>query len=567
MKTSKKLLALLLALAMLCTMFAACGSSASSAASDTSDAAAVSDTADASEAEAEPEAEAEAEADVNADAAPAASVTMPLADHDVTLGLWTELAPFLSGTAYEDPNLFPFYQNLSEATGVDFNFTVVSMTAAEEQFNLSVASQSFPDIICQPGYYSGSLDDAIENDVFLDFTDLAAEYAPDFLAVANTSDEIARAVYSQDGRLAVFYEIATDPYPSNSGLVIRQDWLDEVGMDAPTTYDELHDVLVAFKETFNAESPMFTNADSIMKELSSGYGFQGDFTNMDGTAVYSASSENFEAYVTMMHEWYEEGLIYSDYYVYADNQSENDNKRTELVNTNQVGVWYNWCEDLELYDVDDPDYSLTAITDPVLNAGDEIHLCSGVDPLVSSSGGWAISTNCSEENTILAMELINYLYTEEGSTMANWGIEGETFYYDENGTPRYTDLIVNNPDYATNMCIGIYCVFRGPILSDLSRFNQNVVGELAEYCDVWGTQDNSWDMPTVSMNAEDSERYNALYSDIDTALSENLPKFIIGDRDISELGDFMDTLEQMGLEEMVSLEQAALDNYYAKSIG
>ena len=53
-------------------------------------------------------------------------------------------------------------------------------------------------------------------------------------------------------------------------------------------------------------------------------------------------------------------------------------------------------------------------------------------------------------------------------------------------------MVLNNPDFATNMAIGLYCVFRGPILSDLSRFNQNVVGKLKEYCDVWGAQDNSY---------------------------------------------------------------------------
>lgn len=148
--------------------------------------------------------------------------------------------------------------------------------------------------------------------------------------------------------------------------------------------------------------------------------------------------------------------------------------------------------------------------------------------------------------------------------MANWGVLDETYYIQEDGTPRYTDLMLNNPDYATNMCIGIYCVFRGPILSDLARFNQNVVGELAEYVNVWSVQDNDYDMPAVSMDATDSERYNALKSDIDTAMEENLPKFVIGDRPIEELDAFMEELEQMGLSEMVELEQKALDNYYAK---
>ena len=124
---------------------------------------------------------------------------MPLADHDVTLGLWIEFPPFLEGSSYRDPSQFPFYQNLSEVSGIDLSFTTVNMAAASEQFNLAVASQSFPDIVCNPGY-----------------------------------------------------------------------------------------------------------------------NFMEDFINMDGTAVFSAASERFRDYVTMMHQWYQDGLIYKDYYGTSD---------------------------------------------------------------------------------------------------------------------------------------------------------------------------------------------------------------------------------------------------------
>ena len=565
----KKKISLLLSLAMIAALFAGCGSkqesSSAPAAESTGAVEEAATTPSTAEAPAAPETASVPEESVQAPAAAeTGTVDMPLADHDVTLGLWIEFPPFLEGSSYSDPSQFPFYQNLSEVSGIDLSFTTVSMAAASEQFNLAVASQSFPDIVCNPGYYTGSVDDAIENDVFFDATNLLPEYAPNYLAVINRDDETRRAAYSQDGRVGVFWEIAKEAFPANSGLVIRQDWLDALDLKVPATYDEFHDVLAAFREHYQIESPIYTDSNSLFLELSSGYYFMEDFINMDGTAVFSAASERFRDYVTMMHQWYQDGLIYKDYYVYSENNVQSDEVKTRLVNSNQVGVWYNWCEDLQRYEVEDPAFALTAITNPVLKAGDEIHLCSGVDPMVSTSGGWAISTNCTEEHIPYAMQLIDYLYTEDGSILANWGIEGDTFYYQEDGTPRYTDVILNNPEFATNMAIGLYCVFRGPILSDLSRFNQNVVGELKAYCDVWGQQDNSYAMPAVSMNAADSERFNSLKTDIDTALNENLPAFIIGDRPIEELDGFLAQLDSMGMEEMVALEQAALDSYYQK---
>ena len=559
----KKYLALLLVLAMLLAVFSGCGAEGASVAPEESAAAAE---ASAPQAE-EPSEEAPVEVSAIDSAVIEAvkelpPVSLPIANHDVTLGIWYQWPPFLEGSALTTPNDFPFFQNLSEDTGVDFEFTLVSMMATSEQFNLAVASQSFPDIIATPSYYSGSLDDAIENDVYLDVTDMVEEYAPHYLALLEDPD-IRRDAVSQEGRIAVFWEIAKEPYPANTGLVVRQDWLDEVSMEAPVTYDELHDVLLAFKEQLGAESPLFNDGSTLFKPLTAGYNFQGSFCNIDGKAIYSATAEGFKDYITMMNQWYSEGLIHPDFYVYEENSVDVTNERTRLVNSNQVGVWSNWCEDLANYEVNDPDYSLTAILNPKQNPEDEIHLCLGVDPMVSTMGGWALSTNIPEEEIPMALQVLDYLYSEEGSLMANWGREGDTFTFVD-GVPRYTDVVLNNPDYATNMAIGIYCVFRGPLLSDLSRFNQNVVGQLKEYCDVWAGQDNAYEMPTVSMNAADSERYNALLADIDTMLDENLPKFIIGDRSLDEFDAFMADLEQIGLEEMIALEQAALDAYYTK---
>lgn len=489
-------------------------------------------------------------------------VELPIANHDVTLGIWYQWPPFLEGSALQSPNDFPFFQNLSQDTGVDFEFTSISMMATSEQFNLAVASQSFPDIIASPSTYSGSMDDAIENDVFMDVTDLLPEYAPHYLALLEDPD-IRRDAVSQEGRVAVFWEIAKEPFPANTGLVVRQDWLDEIGMEVPGTYDELHDVLLAFKEKLGAESPLFNDGGTLYKPLTAGYDFQSGFCDIDGEAVYCATADGFKDYILMLNQWYSEGLIHPDFYVYEENSVDISNERTRLVNTNNVGVWSNWCEDLANYEVNDPDYKLTAMLNPKQSPEDEIHLCVGIDPMVSPMGGWALSTNIPEEEVPVALQVLDYLYSEEGSLMANWGREGDTFTYVD-GVPRYTDVLMNNPDYATNMAIGIYCVFRGPILSDLSRFNQNVVGTLKEYCDVWAAQDNSYEIPTVSMDAADSERYNALLTDIETMLDENLPKFVIGDRPLSEFDAFMADLEQIGLQEMIDLEQKALDAYYTK---
>lgn len=43
------------------------------------------------------------------------------------------------------------------------------------------------------------------------------------------------------------------------------------------------------------------------------------------------------------------------------------------------------------------------------------------------------------------MKLFDYLYSEEGMLLMNFGVEGEQFEYVD-GEIKYTDLIMNNPD-------------------------------------------------------------------------------------------------------------------------
>ena len=59
------------------------------------------------------------------------------------------------------------------------------------------------------------------------------------------------------------------------------------------------------------------------------------------------------------------------------------------------------------------------------------------------------------------MAWCNYWYTPEGTLLANYGIEGKSWEYNEDGEPQFTDLILNNPDMAFDIAISVYCEFNG----------------------------------------------------------------------------------------------------------
>jgi putative aldouronate transport system substrate-binding protein len=81
---------------------------------------------------------------------------------------------------------------------------------------------------------------------------------------------------------------------------------------------------------------------------------------------------------------------------------------------------------------------------------------------------------------------------------------------------------------------------------------------------VWSSNtDYAYVIPSaVTLTTEESERFSDLFSDISTCASENIMKFITGARSLDEYDSFKSDLLQMGLEEMVSLYQAAYDRVY-----
>ena len=101
---------------------------------------------------------------------------------------------------------------------------------------------------------------------------------------------------------------------ADQGISVRKDFLDKVGMDIPTTYDEWETVLTAFKDKLGIEAPLFTSKYGIDNgEFMAGYGVAPYFYQVDGTVKYGPLEDGYKDYLTMMADWYKKGLIDPDF--------------------------------------------------------------------------------------------------------------------------------------------------------------------------------------------------------------------------------------------------------------
>ncbi len=241
---------------------------------------------------------------------------------------------------------------------------------------------------------------------------------------------------------------------------------------------------------------------------------------------------------------------------------------TELVTSEQSGVWYSFYTMPQMYESSVEGMVVSALPSPKLAESDTVHIRLA-DVLVPPAG-IAISADC--EHKEIAMQWLDYLFTEEGATLANYGIEGETFEYADDGSVVFTDLILNNSDgmtvsqaIRTKMLLPSLVPSHYDWTRELISINEK---DVASY-DIWGAPDHldDWVMPSgVSLTSEESTELASYYADIQTYFKEASNQFISGvlDVDGEDWDAYISTLEGMNLERCVEIRQAALDRYLAR---
>ncbi|EJW19751.1 ABC transporter, solute-binding protein [Paenibacillus alvei DSM 29] len=140
-----------------------------------------------------------------------------------------------------EPNGDPVALYLKEKTGYTVKYEMLPAENADEKLNLLMANKESYDVmkLASAQYYQLVSSGALEP-----LDDLIEKYGINMKQViSKESWDGAR----YDGKIYAIPETGGGGTSSNA-LVVRQDWLDELGLKMPTNLDELVTVLRAFKE-------------------------------------------------------------------------------------------------------------------------------------------------------------------------------------------------------------------------------------------------------------------------------------------------------------------------------
>lgn len=446
-----------------------------------------------------------------------------------------------------------FFQELEKKTGVHIDFVHPTVGQEQQLYNLMIASRELPDMVYNYLVaYPGGMDKAVSDDIYIELNDLIEKNAPNYKALMNSSDVVKKATVTDSGNITGFYSISEKEQGTFTGLTVRQDWLNDLGLKTPVTYDDWYNMLKAFKDSKKTESPLmlFNTGFNYDDSLNAGFGVGQKFYQVDGKVKYGPLEQGYKDYLTLMNKWYSEGLINKDFYA---------NKGGNGKSGAYMSAYY-------LFKVDklqsnDPKFIAAAAPAPVKNVGDKVHLRFASS--VVGNNSLSITNACKTPE--IAVKWIDYIYSADGTMLANYGIEGNT-YSKVNGVPTFTDVITKNPNGLTMVqAIYKYLLHDGPMNyhweRELSGYSKD---ELAAG-DVWSQVDNTYGMPTaLTLTADEGSRSAQIMSEIDTFVMEKNVKFIIGLEPLDKYDDFVNKIKSMKIDEVIKIQQAALDRYKAR---
>lgn len=583
MKTNRsyRFFALTLCLMLLCSMLSACGSGQSTE-TPASNTAAETSASDPAAATPEPDdLDTDAAEDigqpVGAEASDAASAgtpgafQLPICEETETISYWFEMSPMVA-SYLNTMNDNITYQLLEELTNVHVDFWAVT-DETDQKFNLMVASGEYADIMVWGSrYYAGGSIKAVEDGVFMELTDVIDEYMPNYGYLISDPDVYGQVIMNNGGIGEVF-TLNRNPMTPGMGPIARKDWLDDLGIDPESivTYDDYHEMLTRFKNEKGATSALYLGPNGVPSGnyLTAGYGIAaytdvtsstGAYYQDNGVVAYGPIQPAFKDYLTMIHNWYDEGLISPDYLNNSDIQiSAGD------VTDGSTGLWYHMSQIMSEHVTSaiDEGFESVAIRDAVMNEGDLNRLGNYSGSTVESNS-LSISATC--ENIETVAKWVDFAFSEQGSLIYSYGVEGETFEYDDSGKPIFTDLISNNPDgLGTIVACNLYAIQTGVGYLYEDRFNSTYPAAALEAGEIWMSTidvDNLISIPAAAqLSALDAEIYAEKYSNIQTYVSENIAKFITGARSMDEFDDYVADIENMDIAACVECWQNAVDTY------
>lgn len=480
----------------------------------------------------------------------------------------------ISNPVYGNPKEMSMFKYYEKKSNIAIKFTGIASAEIESKKALVMQSKDYPDMFAfhHNTFSDYELSKYGSEGAFADVSKYLKDYAPNIYAELDRPVNVALN-QNPDGSIYTIPNNSINPSSSNYDhwLNINKVWLDELGLDIPTTTTEFLEVMRAFRdedpngngqhdEIPYANWNWAANIILIMWGSHNGEGNVG--VDNSGKVYYPMISENAHQACIWWHDFLaEDGLMQGDI---VGDSSGNWAKFTTHIKSGKVGC-FNWSylsstsfdsELLKQY-VAIP-YPTSEYKNPKLN------LPSVATPYgsVPERGAKIITKACKSVPALL--RYYDYLYTDEGVMLANWG-SPENGLYKKNSDGSYT-ILTEDASKRYSHALG-YLMRAGetnclskplvePSASDNAVYNAYQKAAVKTYANAH-KKDPGTRIPNVIKTAQelkDLSKYDAF-----TGSSGWLSRFVTGSDPLSNWTTFVQDYEKKGIDKYLATYQKIVD--------
>jgi putative aldouronate transport system substrate-binding protein len=524
---------------------------------------------------------------------------LPDADGNTTAGEFTfpleETATLKAITTYpagseQDPNNRTIFKRLEDRTNVHIEWTAIQQDQWGEKISLTFANyKELPDLIFNAGLSDSDLLKYADQGLIKSLEEYIEKDMPNLSAIFEKYPEYRAMCEDEDGHIwalpwieqlgwekTAIQTIGSMPY-------INTKWMGFLGLEMPTTTDELETVLLAFRDNADKLQAEYGIEGSIIplacivndgdqdpsilvNGFGEGYGDADKGRHIavtdEGEVICATTQDGYKEGLQWLHHLYEEGLIDPEAFTQEWSTYVSKGK------SHRYGLLFSW--DVANIDNLDDFAPLPALKKDVVNITPQNgSFTSGFD-----RGRCVVTEMC--EDPDLTCAWLDQMYDPYQSPQNNWGTYGEEDDFDifELGTNADGEPMLKHAPLGDASPVEVREAesVNGP-LAILDEYYGKYVTcpDDAQYRLDWIKDIYTKDMnckyvfPNVLMSVEDTEELSNLTADISTCINSHKSDFIMNGFTDADWDAYLAELDAYGLADYLAIFQKYFDNYQANA--
>ncbi len=370
------------------------------------------------------------------------SSTSKTASKPTSIDLWYGAAITEAGSI---PNDWPGYQILRDKYNIDLKLTALPSNETDQDVKIQAAgaANNLPDLFMVS---RAALTNLVKQGLVAPVDDMY-QMMPERTAQQYDADSIAHTTINGKS-----YGLASPgSIAKNEGLLIRKDWLDNLGLEVPTTLDELYNVMYAF--TYNDPDGngrndtygygAYIESDSTLKgypgarifPLLGAFGVEGVWNFKEGEEGLMIYQPEFYDFMVFMKKIVDDGVIDPNWLSYKKDDFRAAWKQGRFGIMKEQNAAYAATANYAPFDSNFPDGEwivIDAVTGP---NGD-----ASIGAYDQNYRIYAVSAKAAKDGKKEAIaQLLEWMSSPEGYYLCGWGQEGINYTLDADGVPVATE--------------------------------------------------------------------------------------------------------------------------------